>query len=336
METLNVRANPPSTTALPNNDNPPKQICLIPSSKIALRVRATDITIHYATHLRKAATRPELEKRFFKHYGWTSAQGATKNDWTAHHGAISKRRFAEKKFVLKMTYQILRMGKIFHTIDLSQSITCSSCKLHSESATHLYRCPTRCEAMEVFLNDTLPSFLQENYTRHRLAHTLLDALYSDLEDSFPEFDNRHGAHDTEFRRLHQLQAWAGWSQPFQGRLVHEWSLLQKAFLVSLPIQEQPDRKYYAGTIWTRKLISLLWDTRRAQNGTIETQTATVVQKKRATPSNTPASWNKSLSNVLEDLRCLQPTETSPPNPSSEEPNIAQPLYNFGSIATFLS
>ena len=54
------------------------------------------------------------------------------------------------------------------------------------------------------------------------------------------------------------------SQLFQGGLVHEWSQLQEAFLVSLPIHEQPDRKYYTGTIWTRKLISLLRGTMRAQ------------------------------------------------------------------------
>ena len=118
--------------------------------------------------------------------------------------------------------------------------------------------------MEVFLNDTLPSFLQESHTSHRLAHTLLEALFTDLEDNFPKFGNRHGAHDPKFRRLHQLQAWVGWSQLFQGRLVHKWSQLQEAFLVSLPIHEQLDRKYYTGTIWTRKLISLLWDTMRAQ------------------------------------------------------------------------
>ena len=54
--------------------------------------------------------------------------------------------------------------------------------------------------MEVFLDDTVPSFLRENHTSHRLAHTLLEALYnSDLEDSFPEFGNRHRAHDPEFR-----------------------------------------------------------------------------------------------------------------------------------------
>ena len=99
--------------------------------------------------------------------------------------------------------------------------------------------------MEVFLNDTLfSSFLQENQTSHRLTHTLLEALYSDLEDSFPGFSNRYGAQDPKFRRLHQLQAWAGGSQLFQGHLAHEWSQLQEAFLVSLPIHEQPDREYY--------------------------------------------------------------------------------------------
>ena len=97
MEALNVRAKDAhATTTLTNNTNPPKQICMIPSSKIALRIRNTNITSHYATHLRKAATRPELEKRFYRLYDWTPAQ-VNKIDWTAHHGAISKLRFAKRK-----------------------------------------------------------------------------------------------------------------------------------------------------------------------------------------------------------------------------------------------
>ena len=199
METLNVRADAYATTALTNNANLPKQICMIPSSNIALRIRHTDITSKYATHLRKAATRPELENRFYRLYGWTSTQ-VNKIDWTAHHGAISKLCFAEKKSVLKMTHQILPVFKIFHKIDPTQSITCSLCQLHPESATHLYRCPTRHAAMEVLLNDTLLNFLQAaNHTSHRLAHTLLKALYCEIENSYPEFGNRHGANDPEFR-----------------------------------------------------------------------------------------------------------------------------------------
>ena len=265
METLNVRADALATTALAANTHPPKQICMIPSSKIALRIGATDITSHYATHLRKAATRPTIAKRFHKHYGWTSAQ-LDYIDWTAHHGAISKLRFAEKKFVMKLIHQSLPMGKIFHKIDPSQSITCSSCKLSPESPTHLYRCPTRRAAMEdIFLKETLQSFLQEQHTCPKLAYTLLDALYSDIDDSrYPQFGNRHGANDPAYQRLHQLQAYVGWSQLFQGRLVTDWSRLQEAFLANLPPNLQPDRKYYTGAIWARKLVSLLWDIMRAQ------------------------------------------------------------------------
>ena len=108
--------------------------------------------------------------------------------------------------------------------------------------------------MEVFLNDTFPSFLQEKPTSHRLAYTLLEAFYSDLKDSYPELGNRHGAHNPDFRRLHQLQPCVGWSQLFQGRLVHKWSLLQEAFLVSLPIHEQQTSNRIENS--TRKLYGL--------------------------------------------------------------------------------
>ena len=75
--------------------------------------------------------------------------------------------------------------------------------------------------MEVLLSDTLPKFLQENHTSYRLAHTLLEALYCEIDNSYLEFGKRHGANDPKYRRLHQLQAWVGWSQLFQGRLVHD-------------------------------------------------------------------------------------------------------------------
>ena len=91
---------------------------MIPSSKIALRIGDVNITSHYTTYLRKAVTGLAMEKRYLKHYGWTLAQVA-KIDWMAHHSALSKLHFAEN----------LPIGKLFHKIDPSQSITCSSCKL---------------------------------------------------------------------------------------------------------------------------------------------------------------------------------------------------------------
>ena len=112
------------------------------------------------------------------------------------HGAISKLSFAEKKFVPKMTHQILPVGKLFTKLDPSQPIACSSYKLQPASATHLYRCPTFYTAMEAFLQDTLQSILQASHTCPQLAYTQLEALYSDHNDkSFPELSNRHGTNN---------------------------------------------------------------------------------------------------------------------------------------------
>jgi hypothetical protein len=158
------------------------------------------------------------------------------------------------------------MGAIFNKIDPSQSIKCSSCNIHSETETHLYRCPTRRAAMEdVFLDETLCDFLEENHTSPALAYTLLEALYSDLrDDRYPKFSNRHGANDPKYRKLHQTQAYIGWSQLFQGRLVKDWSQLQEEFIDQNNADMKLDRRYYSGTIWARKLINLLWSTVREQ------------------------------------------------------------------------
>ena len=181
--------------------------------------------------------------------------------------------------------------------------------------------------MEVFLQDTLQSFLQDNHTCPRLAYTLLEALSSELDDdSFPEFENRHGA---EYRPpLHQLQAWARWPQLFQGCLVvYEWSQLQKAFLANLPLHQQPDRKYYMGNSETS--FPPVRAGHYEHNGTIETQTVMVARKsRRATLSSTSVSWTKSTNQQYARgssmLVAADRDIMISPNPSFAKPHTAQP------------
>jgi hypothetical protein len=110
METLNVRADHHATQGLANNTNPSRIIHNIPSSNVTLRIQETMITSHYATHLRKAATRPAMLRHFQKHYKWSKQTFDV--DWKVHHGALQKLRFAHKKFVTKFIHQILPMGDI--------------------------------------------------------------------------------------------------------------------------------------------------------------------------------------------------------------------------------
>jgi hypothetical protein len=158
------------------------------------------------------------------------------------------------------------MGEIYTKIDPSQKLLCSSCQRQSESHTHLYRCRVRRVALEEdFLRGTLTNFLQDNRTCPQLANTLIDTLYCDLHDGrYPVFRNRHGANEPKFRKLHQLQAFVGWAQMFQGRLVKEWGILQEEFLEEHNGELKLDRRYYTGDIWVRKLIYLLWRTIRTQ------------------------------------------------------------------------
>jgi hypothetical protein len=115
------------------------------------------------------------------------------------------------------------------------------------------------EAMEAFLRTTLQDFLEAQNTCPKLANTLIDSLYCDLHDSrYPEFTTLDGAHIRKFRVLHQAQAFVGWSQLFQGRLVTNWSHLQEDYLETNRATLKLDRRYYSGELWTRKVISLLW------------------------------------------------------------------------------
>ena len=141
MEKLHMRVDAHANTdRLDIPGDPQAAITIIPSSKIGLRIDQTDITSRYATHLRKAATKPAMMTRFRKHYGW-DAKDAESVDWKAHHDAIHKLRDAVKKFKTKFFHQVLLMGAVFHKIDPTQSITCSSCKVHPECEAHLYQYP---------------------------------------------------------------------------------------------------------------------------------------------------------------------------------------------------
>jgi hypothetical protein len=129
-----------------------------------------------------------MVERAQNRYGWTESQ-FDMIDWKAHHGAIQKLAFKEKTFLLKFIHQSLPMGEIFNKIDPSQSILCNSCKSHQESHTHLYRCPERKAAMEdIFLDQTLGQWLQDNHTCPELAWSLLEALFCEVHNSrYPVF-----------------------------------------------------------------------------------------------------------------------------------------------------
>jgi hypothetical protein len=132
----------------------------------------------------------------------------------------------------------------------------------------------------------LKTFLQDNYTCPQLANTLIDTLYCNLHDArYPAFRNRHGANEPQFRKLHQLQAFVGWSQIFQGRLVQEcWSILQEEFLVANNAELKLDRRYYTGEIWACKLINLLvYGGQSGHNYITAMRTDTAGLKKKTTP-----------------------------------------------------
>jgi hypothetical protein len=113
---------------------PARVIRMIPSSKITLRINNNNnATSHYAARLRNAATQPALLKRYLKHYRWNTTQFKM-IDWKVHHGAIQKLRFTEKKLITKCIHQSLPMGKVFHKIDPSQSLSASTSDSSSNSS----------------------------------------------------------------------------------------------------------------------------------------------------------------------------------------------------------
>jgi hypothetical protein len=192
-----------------------------------------------------------------KTFGWSTTQ-FDMIDWQAHHGALQKLKFQEKKCITKFIHQSLPMGDVYHKIDPSpQSSKCSSCNIHTETTQHLYRCSTRHVVMEDIFLETESSCLEENHTCPQLAHSLLEALYCEIDKArYPHFTHRHGANDPKFQKLHQLQAFVGWSQLFQGRLVMEWSQLQEEFLEENAAKLEVDQRHYTGSIWAKKVVTL--------------------------------------------------------------------------------
>jgi hypothetical protein len=128
----------------------------------------------------------------------------------------------------------------------------------------LYQCPARRGDMDTFLQVDLWGFLQDNYTCPELGHILMTTLHCEVSGGVPTFQRRHGVDNPKFSSLLQSQTNVGWSQIFQGRLAQNWSRLQDECLVNNNDEFKLDHRYWTGEIWTRKLISLLWFTMRAQ------------------------------------------------------------------------
>jgi hypothetical protein len=229
METLNVRADYHVSFGLNQNEQPEKIITPIPSSKVSLIVHGITITSHYATHLRKAATRPALLKRCCTHYQWKE-ETFNSVDWQAHHGALQKLRFTDKKFTTKYIHQLLPMGKTFQKIDPTHPLTCSSCLQHDKSEEHLLQCPQRRDAMEYFLNVTLTHFFDKTHICPELCWCLASILSSQIRGTEPKFGTKHGRSNPDFHDLMVAQHAIGWKQLFQGRFDKRWSRLQADYL----------------------------------------------------------------------------------------------------------
>jgi hypothetical protein len=263
METLNVRADLHATYGLDLPGAPPTLVTMMPSAKSPCEsIKPTS-----RASAQPISGRPQHDQLCCSVSENTVSWDDThldSVDWKAHHGVIEKLRFTSKKFITKFIHQSLPMGAVCHKIDPSQSITCSSCKQHPECEAHLHQCPARRLVMVTFLDVDPGSFLEANHTCPTLVCILLDALHCNVSDQTPNFKRRQGTEDPRFRALLTHQTNLGWSQPFQGRLVQDWSQLQEAFLLTHHEDLELDRRCWTGDIWARKLISLLWFGIRSQ------------------------------------------------------------------------
>jgi hypothetical protein len=108
MEQLNILADELATHGLAISTE--ERLCpfIIPSI-VELRVNYTTITSHYATHLQQAAGSESLFKWSTDTYEWDTRL-INMVDWEAHHAAIQKLTFAEKRFILKFNTQWLPTG----------------------------------------------------------------------------------------------------------------------------------------------------------------------------------------------------------------------------------
>jgi hypothetical protein len=64
-----------------------------------------------------------------------------------------------------------------------------------------------------------------------------------VDARYPEFGKLHGSNEPSYPKLHQKQAYVGWSQLFQGRLVKDWGQLQEDFIENNNETLKLDRRY---------------------------------------------------------------------------------------------
>jgi hypothetical protein len=224
---------------------------------VELRVNQTTITSHYATQLRQSAGLEVFFKWYMDTFDWDTRIINSIN-WDAHHAAIQKLTFSEKRFVTKFNFQWLSTGLRQSKVDPSQSTLCPSCRTPNvmETETHLYQCQSHLPLVGAFFNK-LQKFHEQEHTSPALQDTLFSALQNEIFDRTPGFCNHHD--DAAITRLRQEHTLIGWSQLFHGRFTTKWAEIQQSFLLTLVV----DRRYFTGDLWLRKLISLLWKFNRS-------------------------------------------------------------------------
>jgi hypothetical protein len=256
MEQLNILADELATMGLDISTG--ERVCpFITPSMVELRVNQTTITSHYATHLHQSTGLEVFFKWYMDTFDWDT-RIINSIDRDAHHAAIQKLTFAEKRFVTKFNFRWLPTGLRQSKVDPSQSTICPSYRTPNvmETETHLYQCRSRLPLVGAFFNK-LQKFYEQEHTSPVLQDTLFTALQNEIFDRAPGFCNHH--EDAAITRLRQEQTLIGWSQLFRGRFTTKWAEIQQSFLLTLVV----DHRYFTWDLWLRKLISLLWKFNRS-------------------------------------------------------------------------
>jgi hypothetical protein len=190
MEKLNILANSQASIRI-EYAVAACTVDFITPSIVELRVNATTITSHYATHLRQAAGSQDFFLWYSTNYKWTSVM-INFVDWDTHLAATGKLSFSEKQFNAKFNFQWLPTGHQQHKVDPAQSTICPSCRNPEveETKTYLYQCPRLLPLVGGLFNK-LQKFHEQEHTCPTLQDTLFTALKHEIFKHPPSFFNHH-------------------------------------------------------------------------------------------------------------------------------------------------
>jgi ribonuclease HI len=194
------------------------QVPIIAGVSAQLSIDGKTIVSKHRVIARDIRRTKAIKLRIQEQTGMTD-QALAEVDWDSHTMAVGPSQLSQP-FLVKMLHQILPVGMLIHRYDpVKYTIDCPTCREHSETYDHLFRCchPSRA-GWKLQLKATLVKFTDETKSHHLLQDILVTGIHNWLK-GLPFPTNQY---PPDWHELIDSQSQIGWKQLLLGRFSVKW------------------------------------------------------------------------------------------------------------------